>query len=514
MANASEKLATSLETLEALQSKGTIAIRSRDMSRTDRERLMRAGFLKSVMKGWYIASRPDEAPGENTAWYTSFWAFIGQYLTIRFDDQWCLSPEQSLILQSGNQTVPLQLLIRASAAQNQSTNFPHGTSVFEVKAAIAKGNDLIVQDGLRMFSVEAALIEVTESFFRNNPTDARAILGGIPDASSLLARLLEGGHTRAAGRLVGAFRNIGNNRIADEILSTMKAASHDVRENDPFNRILRVPRVDRPQSPHVNRIRLMWMTMKEAVVEILPKARPIANDIDAYLEAVEAIYVTDAYHSLSIEGYSVSRELIELVRSGNWNPDANERDREHRNAMAARGYWQAFQSVKKTIRKVLEGQNPGSAVEQDISGWYRELFTPSVTAGIIEAPQLAGYRNGPVYIRRSMHVPLNVEAVRDCMPVFFELLTDEEDAMTRIILGHFIFVFIHPYLDGNGRTARFLMNVMLAAAGHPWTVIRLEDRDKYMNALEEASVNNNIEPFSTFIGQLISKNDGGFAPQP
>jgi hypothetical protein len=44
--------------------------------------------------------------------------------------------------------------------------------------------------------------------------------------------------------------------------------------------------------------------------------------------------------TLSIEGYRVTRELIERVRSGAWNPDEN--DRERRNAMAARGYWQAY----------------------------------------------------------------------------------------------------------------------------------------------------------------------------
>jgi Fic family protein len=115
----------------------------------------------------------------------------------------------------------------------------------------------------------------------------------------------------------------------------------------------------------------------------------------------------------------------------------------------------------------------------------------------------AGYRNGPVYIRRSMHVPLQVEAVRDCMPVFFELLSEEENPAARIVLGHFIFLYIHPYFDGNGRTARFLMNVMMAAAGLPWTIIRVEQRDAYMSALEQASVAGNIGPFADFIANTL-----------
>ncbi|MGN6374173.1 MAG: hypothetical protein ACTHMG_01320, partial [Sphingomonas sp.] len=68
-----------------------------------------------------------------------------------------------------------------------------------------------------------------------------------------------------------------------------------------------------------------------------PPGRPA--DVDAYLKRVQDSYVTDAYHSLSIEGYRVSPELIERVRSGTWNPEADEQDREYKDGLAARGYW-------------------------------------------------------------------------------------------------------------------------------------------------------------------------------
>ena len=79
-----EKLAKSLEALKSLQQRGAIAIRSVDLSRTDRERLSRSGFLQEVMKGWYIPARPDETAGESTAWYASFWNFCAAYLKKRF----------------------------------------------------------------------------------------------------------------------------------------------------------------------------------------------------------------------------------------------------------------------------------------------------------------------------------------------------------------------------------------------------------------------------------------------
>ena len=109
-----------------------------------------------------------------------------------------------------------------------------------------------------------------------------------------------------------------------------------------------------------------------------------------------------------------------------------------------------------------------------LSAWYRALLAPSVKAGLVTPADLAGYRGGPIYIRRSMHVPPPQEAVRDLMPAFFECLREEEDPAVRVVLGHFVFVYIHPYMDGNGRIGRFLMNLMLAAGGYPWTVIPVQ----------------------------------------
>jgi len=325
----------------------------------------------------------------------------------------------------------------------------------------------------------------------------------VRDASEVLDRLLEGGHSTIAGRLAGAFRNIGRERIADDIINTMRTAGYDVRENDPFETQIPVILPARERSPYVNRIHLMWQEMRGQIIERFPKAPGQPKDIKAYLKHVEDVYVSDAYHSLSIEGYRVSPELIERVRSGNWNPDEDENDREHRNALAARGYWQAYQAVRESVGKVLQGNNPGTVVDDDHRIWYREMFAPGVTAGLLRAADLAGYRNGPVYIRRSMHVPPSCEAVRDAMPAFFDLMRDETDPSVRVVLGHFIFVYIHPYMDGNGRMGRFLMNVMLASGGYPWTVVPLQRRDAYMDALEQASVNHNIVPFTDFLARLV-----------
>jgi hypothetical protein len=502
-----------LEALQALQGRGAAAIRSRDLSRTHRERLVGGGFLKEVIKGWYIPSRPDEAPGDSTAWYASFWDFCAAYLSERFGTDWCLSPEQSLSLHAGNRTVPVQLLVRTPRGGNKPTPLPHGTSLFDVRNAMPQAGEVVERDGLRLYSVPAALVAISEQYFRRASTDVRAAMATVKDASDVLALLLAGGHSTIAGRLAGAFRNLGQERIADDITRTMEAAGYAVRVTDPFEDRPGIVLAAREASPSVNRIRLMWEAMRRPVLDVFPAPPGLPAKPEAYLRAVDDVYVNDAYHSLSIEGYRVSRELIERVRSGAWNPDQNAEDRENRNALAARGYYDAFMSVKTSLGKALGGANAGEVAREDHAAWYRQLFGPSVTAGIIKAVDLAGYRGGPVYIRRSMHVPPPREAVRDCMPALFDLLSRETEPSVRVVLGHFVFVYIHPYIDGNGRIGRFLMNVMLASGGYPWTIIPLERRDDYMQALEAASVRQDIQPFARFLGGLVeARLEGDAAP--
>jgi Fic family protein len=293
----------------------------------------------------------------------------------------------------------------------------------------------------------------------------------------------------------------------------MTAAGYGVRETDPFEDRPALALATRGTSPYVSRLRLLWQKMREPVMARFPKAPGLPTSAAVYLNDVEGAYVTDAYHSLSIEGYRVSTELIERVRVGLWNPDGQEQDRERRDAMAARGYFQAFRSVQQSLAKVLKSEDPGEVAREDHRTWYREMFAPSVTAGLLKPSDLAGYRNGQVYIRQSMHVPPNRDVVLDAMPVFFDLLREETSAAVRVVLGHFMFVYIHPYMDGNGRMGRFLMNLMMAAGGYPWTVIPVAERQAYMAALERASVGEDIEPFADFLARLVEQRLAG-APLP
>lgn len=513
MATPRERFVDALKFLQELQERGVVGIHTDDLpNRKYREILLKNGFIKEVTKGWYIAVNPEERDGETTSWYSSYWDFIAVFLERKYGENWCLSADQSLLIHAGNQVIPQQLLVRSPQGNNLPTPLVHKTSLFNLRGELPMADHLMIQrNGIRMYNLQAALIYSSAGTYVRNAIDARTTLSLIRDASELLPVLLENGHTTLAGRLAGAFRNIDREKIADQIIDTFKQADYDIREEDPFEYKIDLKLSGRERSPYANRIRLMWTQMREIVIANFPDAPGIPQKHDAFLKDIDDIYVTDAYHSLSIERYRVTPELIAKVSSGKWDAKENEEDRKQRDAMAARGYYQAFQSVKESIKMILAGKNAGSQIDADHAKWYRELFDPSVAAGILKPADLAGYRNHLVYIGNSKHTPLNVDAMRDTMPVLFELLQEEPEASVRSVLGHFIFVFIHPYMDGNGRMGRFLMNAMLASGGYPWTVIPVEKRDDYMKALESASVDQNIEPFASFLGYLVKETLRGKA---
>jgi fido (protein-threonine AMPylation protein) len=498
-----EKLAESLTALQTLQKGGRRVIQSSELSRVHRERLLGNGFLQEVMKGWLISSSPGARDGDSTPWYASFWEFCSRYCDQRFGDAWHLSPEQSLLLLAENTVIPKQVVVYSPKGTNHNLDLLFGTSLYDLKSGMPEAGALTERIGLRLFSAPATLVRMPESSFGRQPIETQVVLAGLRDASDLLRFLLAGGNSAKAGVLAGALRRIGRPDLADEILTAMRAAGYDVRVSDPFETAHTFGALPPAVTPIVGRIRATWKSMRNVVAESFPAAPGLPRDKGAYLGFVDDIYKTDAYHSLSIEGYRLTPELIARVQRGNWEPERHDDDRKSRDALAARGYWQAFQKVKDTVSEIISGANPGARARATHMDWYRELFQPCVSAGIIQAAALAGYRNDAVYLRTSRYVPPRWEAVRDAMPELFDLLESETHPGVRAVLGHWLFGYTHPYADGNGRMARFVMNAMLASGGYPWTVIRVEDRDAYLSALDRASIDMDIAPFTTFVAERV-----------
>ena len=472
-------------------------VKSGELSPTHIKRLIANNFLKPIIKGWYVVIDPRTLPGDSTAWYASFWSFIVRYANERYGNEWCLSAEQSLAIYSGSSIVPLQVLIRAPKGNNNAIQLIPPTSIFNLGAELPSVIDNNNQYGLNLYSPTEAIIVASPSMYSNDPLTMRTALAMVSDVSNILKILVDTGQTVRAGRVAGAFRNIGRGDFADEIMSTMKRIGYDVREDDPFAEAVKV---SLSPSPYATRLKLMWQNMRGDVLSNFSRIKSNISP-EKFLERMETQYKLDAYHSLSIEGYRVTDELIAKVKNGDWKPDSADID--SKNALAARGYWQAFESVKMSISDILiKKEDAADVLKRDLSTWHREMFMPCVTAGIIKPSDIVGYRSNQVYIRNSMHTPLNPDALRDAMDALFELLKTEPDAGVRAILGHFVFTYIHPYMDGNGRAGRFLMNAMLASGGYDWLIIPVEKRDEYMSALEKASVYGDIMPFVHFLSRI------------
>ena len=105
-------------------------------------------------------------------------------------------------------------------------------------------------------------------------------------------------------------------------------------------------------------------------------------------------------------------------------------------------------------------------------------------------------------------------------------LVNELEAPTvhRAAIAHWAFETIHPYVDGNGRIGRLIMNLILGSEGWPWMTIVAEDRTEYFNVLQRAQVDEEFDPFGRFLAtradrawkaasNLLKRAQGGTANQ-
>lgn len=498
------KLADALKRVSKVARK--TVVKSALIERADRELLIARGYLEEIFKGWYLLGRSIEKPGDSTAWYIAFWDFLSVYLEERFGSDYCLQAGSSIDLHTGANLIPRQVIALSARGGKMQLELPHNTSVLIYQDAKNLPREVEMVRGVRAMPLAMALCRVPPSFFENQPLSAEIALRSVRSVDDLTRTILEMESPTLASRFTGAYQFLGDTERAKQINKTLKSAGIVFEPENPFVKSEPVfARASRLRSAYAGRIEGLFKILREPVLEVFrdwPSKR--LEQPEAYLGHLEAVYAHDAYNSLSIEGYRVTAGLIERIRSGLWNPDGAAKDQQELAAMAARGYLEAFRLVKQSVARVLKGENAGRVLREDYSDWYRAMFSESVRAGLMQSYHLAGHRNAPVYIRASRHVPPPHEAVNDAMAALLDMLQGEPQPIIRAVLGHWLFGFIHPYMDGNGRLARFLMNLMMASGGYPWTIVRTARRKEYLDALEAASADQNIVPFAKFIREEMS----------
>lgn len=169
----------------------------------------------------------------------------------------------------------------------------------------------------------------------------------------------------------------------------------------------------------------------------------------------------------------------------------------------------------KTLREHLEVINHAHAVDY-LEGLVKrdEPLTQHVARQLhalilrgIDDEQAGEWRSVPVAISGSRHVPPPPSDVAPMMRDLFDWYEGEGASVhvvERAARFHHRFVYVHPFVDGNGRTARLLMNLILMSQGYPPAVIKADPQRRiaYLDALEAASVDGRLEP----IEQVIAKS--------
>lgn len=116
------------------------------------------------------------------------------------------------------------------------------------------------------------------------------------------------------------------------------------------------------------------------------------------------------------------------------------------------------------------------------------------------------YRDQQVFISGATHIPPSPLKIQEQMDKLMHWYNGEAQEIHPIVRGamlHTIFVGIHPFIDGNGRTATLLLNSELMKAGYPPIIIRVENRLAYYNALEKAHTKGDYENFKELVAKEV-----------
>ncbi|EKO25747.1 Fic family protein [Leptospira interrogans] len=222
----------------------------------------------------------------------------------------------------------------------------------------------------------------------------------------------------------------------------------------------------------------------------LDRLRPLSKSILEKLR--EQFFLEWTYNSNAIEGNTLSLHETNLVlRQG--ITIGNKSLREHFEVL---NHKEGIDFIENTIKK-----------KKDISiDLIREIH--GLILKNIDDEEAGVFRRTNVRITGASHIPPNAAKVYDLIQELVEWFYRNKKKISVPELAswfHYKLVFIHPFIDGNGRTARLLMNLILMREGYPPAVIMHLDRKKYYRVLKEAD-RGKPEDFLDFVGRSIERS--------
>ncbi len=230
---------------------------------------------------------------------------------------------------------------------------------------------------------------------------------------------------------------------------------------------------------------------KEELDKYMPLSPELVKNLDDWFK-VELTYSSNA-----IEGNTLSRiETAEVIERGT---AAIISGKPLKDQLEAINHAKAIEFIKQLAQKRKSHQ---FITEGDIKDIHKIILTS------IDETWAGKYRQSEVFIRGSnAEFPLP-HAIPYAMQEFIRWLESKQDENPVRLSAdaHFKFVSIHPFVDGNGRTARLLMNLILTIYGYPMAVIRNEDRTAYLSTFKEAREKKDLQPFYTIIENAVERS--------
>ncbi len=171
----------------------------------------------------------------------------------------------------------------------------------------------------------------------------------------------------------------------------------------------------------------------------------------------------------------------------------------------------------KTMREHFEAINHKEAIlyveslmqeNKGLSEWEIKSIHALVLKNI-DHENAGKYRSINVLISGAQHRPCDHFQVSEKMEKFIDWYNTDGQILhpiERAARVHADFVGIHPFIDGNGRTSRLLMNLELMKSGFPPVIIRVENRLDYYKALDTAHTSGNYDPFINLVAQAAQES--------
>lgn len=227
---------------------------------------------------------------------------------------------------------------------------------------------------------------------------------------------------------------------------------------------------------------------KKAKLDVFrPLPLALVKNLDEWFR-VELTYTSNA-----IEGNTLSRQETALVIEKGITVDGKSIT-EHLEAI---NHAEALDYIKK----LAEGKRQ-DLKESDVLSLHQLILKK------IDDTNAGKYRNVAVRIAGSQVVLPNSLKIPELMATFMIWLKGplSEHPIDIAAKAHFDLVSIHPFVDGNGRTARLLMNLLLMQEGYPPALIRKEDRRIYVNAIEKGQLAGDMADFYQVIYEAIDRS--------